>query len=267
MKKLICLLVVLMIAEMAFAAPVSIISNGIIQGPWTNGSGRRQIRNYGHVQGTNPLTMYVNPGAPDGGLPVPTYLTPAAGTTSEADGWSELMGGGAALGANRYLDIDVYFPSKIYNFSTNALTLYTDPDGTDPAKIFNNPANQIQAMHITVNGVGWSWKWENTSLINVDGVWTTMAAYGSLMTQDTWHHLQIDLTSNTLPTDMGGAPLQLADTDVISGMQFYLFPINAAAPRATIYISQLALTETAIPEPATIALLGLGGLALVRRKR
>ncbi len=119
----------------------------------------------------------------------------------------------------------------------------------------------MEAMHFEVNGDGgWSYKWQQNCDTWVDGV-----HYGSFDSweapADTWVHVKVDLKDNCAPT--AGLP------PVIIPLDFYndnigLIRLHPQWPEETIVIiKDMRFT----PEPATIALLGFGGLALIRRKR
>ena len=55
------------------------------------------------------------------------------------------------------------------------------------------------------------------------------------------------------------------DNDPVSLPTFKIYDLDAAADGSTVYLDELILTP--VPEPATMSLLALGGIALLRKKR
>jgi hypothetical protein len=142
-----------------------------------------------------------------------------------------------ALNGLRYLEFDIYLGS-------------------------GEAGRRVEAMHIDADGdesnPGWYWKWQNPTDTWIDGSgpvnfdeWTATA--------DTWTHVKIDLTTNCGPSGPGGVEPFDVDTQHVGLIRFHPHWPNTT----DVAISDMAFT----PEPATIALLGLGGLALIRRKR
>jgi len=159
--------------------------------------------------------------------------TPAA--TGVFSSWASTGATGTVtLAGNEYLEFDAYFNDS-------------------------SAGRRMEAMHFEVNGDGgWSYKWQQNCDTWVDGVlYTGFDQWAA--PADTWVHVKVDLKDNCAPLQ-GPIPIPLnLYTDNIG-----LIRLHPHWPNATnVSISNMAFT----PEPATIALLGLGGLALIRRKR
>ena len=142
--------------------------------------------------------------------------------------------GTVTLAGNEYLEFDAYFNDA-------------------------QAGRRLEAMHMEVNGDGgWSYKWQQNCDTWVDGVYYTGFDQW-LAPADTWVHVKIDLKDNCAPL-AGPTPIPLdLYNDNIGLIRFHPHWPNST----DVAISNMAFT----PEPATIALLGLGGLALIRRRR
>jgi hypothetical protein len=162
--------------------------------------------------------------------------TPAA--TGVFSSWASTGATGTVkLAGNEYLEFDAYFSSA-------------------------QAGRRMEAMHIEVNNDGgWTYKWQQNCDTWVDGTYyPNLSDY--VAPADTWVHVKIDLKDNCAgPT--GGLPPVMLHLDFYND-NIGLIRLHPHYPNATdVSISNMQFT----PEPATIALLGLGGLALIRRKR
>jgi hypothetical protein len=245
MKKLVCLLAVLALAGAASAASVAVVTDGVFQGVWNGGT---------NDQGFGGGTWTTGAAAPGGG------------TAIEYDGTAgwvimpvTLVGGTATtdITGNRYLEYLVYYDNSVRP------GVY--------AECFNANMNGAERQFQAQANATYT---EMSNLLNVladvplDYMEGGVQTNPPIMVGGEWMHVKLDLLNNAWGAM--GAPLEITGVGAIRYATHNHTGGLGWNPSAHVYISDMVFSETGdtlIPEPATIALLGFGGLALIRRKR
>jgi hypothetical protein len=186
------------------------------------------------------------------------------------EGWMDHQLNGARGWAAAYIDDPEIFgddaPTPRYWWSTDFQT-----DGDYSVKVFSDPATEAlgwgQRLKIDVHT-----DWFNYSALEFDVYATTPGTYAKIN----------DIVYSCQTTGWGVLPnstYTLGNTGVMhvkydysasktmqgaaDGYGSFIFEVTSDAVGSFLYFDKVMLT----PEPATIGLLGLGGLALLRRKK
>jgi hypothetical protein len=143
--------------------------------------------------------------------------------------WKAIGGTSPILG-NTFLEFDVYFDTTKGNTSTSFGVINESWDTDYPKyEMSNKPSTPV---------------WYR------DGVQMSPLAYSFAFSANTWQHFKLDLNTST-----NGQP--------IPGDGNFGIIFGNWTGAADMYLMNVAFT----PEPATIALMSMGGLALIRKKR
>ena len=143
--------------------------------------------------------------------------------------WKGIGGTNPILG-NTFLEFDVYFDTTNGNTGTSFGVINESWDTGYPKYEMSNKSS--------------------TPVWYRDGVQMSSLAYSYAFSANTWQHFKLDLNSST-----NGQPIP-AD-----GNFGIIFGNWSGTP--DMYLMNVEFT----PEPATIAMLGMGGLAILRRRR
>jgi hypothetical protein len=189
-----------------------------------------------------------------------------AGPANSAPNSLAVVGG---AGTDQCLEFGYGAKTGLWTFSTMT---YVPSAGKAGETYFNlmNTFDQVNSVY-EWSTVEIHWMMNPAQVDLVDKVYMSSNAVGALdIAYDTWVEVSadIDLTNDTVEVFYGGVSLGAStwayDGEEVHGIDVMdIFPISDDA--SVMYYDDISLVQ--VPEPATMSLLALGGLALLRRRR